>query len=171
MTAIQEFIMWLDTQGNQDELRKLAMNWPDKDFDKKWANLVLSLIEGITDKVRFLAEKEKKTVRELVQKYYNLKIAIKEKAKPFMTQEEQDQIAQHGDDAMWYLSAIPSKASTTKPPCKVDPSFLCDNLTAKEPVKLFKLIDEMTDAEYLCMTDMKWVADRIREFAEDNTPS
>jgi len=30
--------------------------------------------------------------------------------------------------------------------------------------KLDDLIDEMTEAEYLCMTDMKWVADRIREF-------
>ena len=34
--------------------------------------------------------------------------------------------------------------------------------------KLLNLIDEMVEAEYLCMTDMKWVADRIREFAEDN---
>ena len=35
------------------------------------------------------------------------------------------------------------------------------------------LIDRMTEAEYLSMTDMKWVADRLREFAEEqaNTPS
>jgi len=80
MTAIEIWWSGWKHKGNQEELRKLCANWSDKDFDKKWAKLVLSLMDGITDKAIALRDEERRQgeglarlCKELIQTIQQLK--------------------------------------------------------------------------------------------------